>query len=657
MKADLSRTTFHRQHHFSRVLMQQGRVLLDADWNEQVAILLHQTRSLAADLIGPHGGPGGGYEILCEPDFKCDFGIGWGNYYVDGVLCENQPPVACPPPETPQILTYMTQPDFPIDPEGDDPAMLQAGKRYLVYLDVWERHLNALQADHIREVALGGPDTATRAQVICQVKTIEPEKDLPDDATCAEILDATVVAPTQAHRCLAARARVETPSDDPCIIPPQAQYRGPENQLYRVEIHDSGQAAGKDGATFKWSRDNGSVVFGVLSLQGQIAELASLGPDAERGLKEGDWVEIVDDVSELRTAPRPLRAVAEVDRVGATVTLDVPEGADMPSWTGDAMTHPLLRRWDQGSDAIPITEGTWIELEDGVQIWFEPGGTYQAGDHWLIPARVATGDVLWPTEPGPDGKATAKKMPPQGIVHRYAPLALITMDDAERPRCDEDCRCVFQPLCAAPTVSPPPPGDDRPGTVTPQRERLETLVFEQSVEAFLDEARELLPQNVERIMAAMAADTATRVELISIGVTNEEGDRTALELAEIRAKRVVEAYREMGVPEAVISDVSARVEDDGDPRVETDVISMVRRPQLDNVVREPVSPVILERIDGVGSAFSKRLIAAGMTEITAVAEAEPQELVKILTPPGGREVALARVVEIIENAKKVLDQG
>src|SRR4051812_21238116 len=80
MKADLSRVTFNPHQHFSRVLMQQGRVQLDADWNEQTSILLHHLRNLAADLIGPHGGPGDvvdangevvavncGFEIVTDP--------------------------------------------------------------------------------------------------------------------------------------------------------------------------------------------------------------------------------------------------------------------------------------------------------------------------------------------------------------------------------------------------------------------------------------------------------------------------------------------------------------------------------------------------------------------------------------------------------------
>ena len=38
MKGDYSRDTFDPAKHFTRVLMQQGRVQLDADWNEQAAL-------------------------------------------------------------------------------------------------------------------------------------------------------------------------------------------------------------------------------------------------------------------------------------------------------------------------------------------------------------------------------------------------------------------------------------------------------------------------------------------------------------------------------------------------------------------------------------------------------------------------------------------
>ncbi len=57
MKGDFSRNSFRRARHYSRVLMQQGRVLLDSDWNEQGSIFAYYLKSLARDLIGPYGGP------------------------------------------------------------------------------------------------------------------------------------------------------------------------------------------------------------------------------------------------------------------------------------------------------------------------------------------------------------------------------------------------------------------------------------------------------------------------------------------------------------------------------------------------------------------------------------------------------------------------
>ncbi len=45
MKSDISRSSFDARKHYSKVVMQQGRVQLDADWNEQQDILLHPAAS------------------------------------------------------------------------------------------------------------------------------------------------------------------------------------------------------------------------------------------------------------------------------------------------------------------------------------------------------------------------------------------------------------------------------------------------------------------------------------------------------------------------------------------------------------------------------------------------------------------------------------
>src|SRR5260221_14053612 len=89
MKGDFPRVTFNPAKHFSRVLLQQGRVALDADHNEQNAILLHYLRTLARDLIGPYAAPtdNPGFLLSYDPKLK-DLVIGAGRYYVDGILVE-----------------------------------------------------------------------------------------------------------------------------------------------------------------------------------------------------------------------------------------------------------------------------------------------------------------------------------------------------------------------------------------------------------------------------------------------------------------------------------------------------------------------------------------------------------------------------------------
>ena len=409
MKGDFTRDTFDKDKQFSRVLMQQGRVQLDADWNEQTSILLHYLRTLAAHIIGPHGGPADdcGFEIAA--DGNGDLTISQGYYYVDGILCENREEAAS--------------------------VETQGVEEYLVYLDVWERLVTCIEDDEIREKALDGPDTAARARVAWQVKVQDLIGDIPDalqaliddntPLTC-DIVNQhweTIVGlcwqPENRGKLKASAPSPATDdSDDPCAIPPDAGYRGLENQLYRVEIHDGGPAG---EATFKWSRENGSVAFPILSIAGSDLLVDGLGTGDRFSLREGDWVEVVDDDYHLHDSPEPLRKVIGLDHDEGKVTLDTaPAGAG-----SDQDKHPFLRRWDQNSDALtiggPNSETVW-ELELGIQIEFcDPeSSTFRSGDYWLIPARTIPGDVEWPQSP--DGGAAEKG--PHGVEHHYAPLYL-----------------------------------------------------------------------------------------------------------------------------------------------------------------------------------------------------------------------------------------
>ena len=80
--------------------------------------------------------------------------------------------------------------------------------------------------------------------------------------------------------------------------------------------------------------------------------------------------------------------------------------------------------------AVEIQEDRWLPLEDGIEVFFKStkssSNHYRTGDYWLVPARVATGDVDWPRHGG-----TPRAMPPHGVEHHYAPLALIDVDEKE----------------------------------------------------------------------------------------------------------------------------------------------------------------------------------------------------------------------------------
>ncbi len=489
MKNDITRNTFDATKNFSRVLMQQGRVQLDADWNEQVSILLRYLRLFAADIIGAAGAPSAasGFELVIDnkrlDQLISDLGkqeekdrlqellkkqkllISPGRYYVDGWLVENG-----------YFVSFFHQRHFKSHGNADElrDRITKKGS-HLMYLDVWERHVTFMEDDSIREKALGGPDTATRAQVVWRVRArglTDDEKNASNVSRCVAIKagwENWKHARTANRGKLRARVMEEGESEDPCIASAESAYRGVENQLYRIEIHNGGEPwDGKDedaalkSASFKWSRDNGSVVAAWLEQDGNILTFTGVH-DQVRGFASGQWVELSDDVREIEGALGTLVQLTKVE--GDSMTID--PGANTINRANFADTA-TARRWDQQetdetklyNGVIPIVEGEWFTLEDGVQVYFEPAaqGTtnhYRTGDYWLIPARVETKNIEWPQELDDKGEprkdAQGNMIPvavtPRGVTHHYAPLGLLSLDgEAFR---FEDCRCRFDPLHCA----------------------------------------------------------------------------------------------------------------------------------------------------------------------------------------------------------------
>lgn len=438
MKGDFSRHTFDPLKHYSDVLMQQGRVQLDADWNEQQAMHRYRAETGTQDIIGVSGAPANnpGFEIVLSQD-RSSFIIGSGNYYVAGILCENE-----------ATVPYDGQPDLP-DPHAVrdvlQPAETTLG---IVYLDVWRRHVTALDDRSMRESALGGPDTTTRIKTIWQVRVLPVKEPQGGFASCSSFFDEWEKLLADGNGALSARSRLAANVQNPCILPASAGYRGLENQLYRVEIHKGGVLGDQTNVpTFKWSRDNGTVVTAIDKISGQDVSVRDLGPDDVLGFASGQWVEIFDDAVELNGKPGQLLQIDSVNRATRVIKL---ASAPTPLASGAAgvepKRHPKLRRWDSVKELsvqVPAANEGFIPLENGVEVKFEPG-SYGTGDYWLIPARTAingeTGTIEWPFA-GPQR--------PLGIRHRYCRIAMLRLNRTDNTLTVQDCRKVFTPLTGA----------------------------------------------------------------------------------------------------------------------------------------------------------------------------------------------------------------
>ena len=68
MQGDFSRLTFDPRRHYRGVRMQQGRVQLDADWNEQIDILNYFFETQLKDMLGSSGASQvtAGFKIVIE---------------------------------------------------------------------------------------------------------------------------------------------------------------------------------------------------------------------------------------------------------------------------------------------------------------------------------------------------------------------------------------------------------------------------------------------------------------------------------------------------------------------------------------------------------------------------------------------------------------
>jgi hypothetical protein len=468
---DTSRSTFDPWKDYSAVVMEQGRVQLDADWNECLAEISRRTRAGTLDLVGRAGYPPTtpfAFQITASVTGTTNsLSIGRGRMYVDGLLAENHgdPGAATWDPALAELSGSSQPPpatdtdpvDFTAQPYAPGAPVPTGTGSYLAYLDVWTHAVTSLEDADLVDKAVA-VDTTGRLQTVWQVRLLP----VPADTTwsCATP-DSDIPYPAASAGQLTT-AVIPNPSAGPCCLTDDTGYTGLENQNYRVEIHQGGSGsdtASLTGATFKWSRDNGSVSTGVTSIAtgtntlhqpaSQLTVL-SLGRDQVLGFLPGNWVEILDDAHQFNGQPGELHQIDSIDVSSRTITLTGTLSASFPVGQPAPGSHTRIVRWDQsgkvykedgttiwwdlgapgGDGTIPVPgPDTTLILESGITVTFSlssPTGGFNPGDFWTFAARIADGSVQ-----------ELAAAPPQGIHHHYTKLSVVTITS---PASYTDCR-------------------------------------------------------------------------------------------------------------------------------------------------------------------------------------------------------------------------
>ncbi|MEK7400022.1 MAG: DUF6519 domain-containing protein, partial [Candidatus Poribacteria bacterium] len=470
---DISRIAFNSRKHYSSVHMQQGRVIVDDDWNESERIENEDLRRSRVEIVGAYGSPNQGFRIsnnrgnsqhprITDIDGHkvIEFDILPGSFYLGGLRLEMEAT------EQDVIIyeTYNNQRDWLQKPHllNIEPDK----ERFdLVYLEAWQQPVVAVEDNELLEVALGGPDTSTRIRNMRRVH-VEEDVGTPD---CARAWQALITKWNTEKKGMLNKENERVPdvklkvsfdndgdSEDLCEPPVVGGYLGAENQAIRVQLVNEN--------SFTWGFDNASPLYRVqVENSGKTIRLITDPKDQEHWPLSGQIVEILPWSAVLPNGEKIAEIQGHLSRIDGsynsdekTITLITPPlptdfGKEWAWRTdhaklGESEEYFFMRVWNRGSDRssdpnISFTPGTPVTLgKTGLQITFT-GTDFVAGDYWVIAVRPETSDkvVPWELEIG---------LPPHGIHRFYAPLAIIhwTVADGVEGYVIRDCRRTFRPL-------------------------------------------------------------------------------------------------------------------------------------------------------------------------------------------------------------------
>ena len=440
---DVARLSYDWARRYTGVAPQQGRVTLEAEENEEREILAHERRLELLDLIGGAATPDDGYAISAAAA-NGDFTIGPGTMYVGGLRVELE-----------QAIDYYSQPDFlDFDTDLDFGATVganQGGNQHALLVLV-EADVTATEDPVLREVALGGPDGATRRRLLQRIVALPTTGTDCSSAGAADVQwwlnDGLELDPSTARLRSLSRLQVgfdEQPGDDPCQPTAKGGYLGAENQAIRVKV-----AAMHSDGTFDllWGWDNASFLYSVTpdASTDPILTLDRSPVDDYHRPAAGQPVEVLRATAELLSTDGVVEGyvAALSGTVGVltspydpdTKTVQFP--SPLPVQYLDEQTPQLYMRVWQGlitSEQL----GTAISLPGtglNVTLTAEQGVVLHAGDWWTIGVRPETPQNVLPA------RLLRSPQPPDGPRMWACPLAVIGWPNGAFELLD-DCRVPF----------------------------------------------------------------------------------------------------------------------------------------------------------------------------------------------------------------------
>lgn len=460
MKGDFSKWQFDPKNNFTGVLHQQGRVLLDSDWNAQTRITNNWQDTAGKDIIGPGvaGVPSDAQNSFkvqnatLNSEGRVALSVKAGRIWVDGILVLLPSEEVDPAPDVHRIATYLQPPIQVIPPGGFN---IDNGIRDAVILEVWREAMNGFQMPKtLIEPALGGPDTTERAHTAMAFRLLR----LADGDTCENIRDKLKDNFSQKGK-LTVTLQPTNVRNGECPVVEGGGYTGFEHHLYRIEI----AKVNSGDAMFKWSQFNGGLVGRGQFKNNVVTINANLQAIITSGLTEF-YLEVVvyDPIppATLGLGHWKVTYGAEVTlnnnnelQIGALKFSHTPGYIPASKTPDDEDNYVFFRLWNgirPITDFPEVSEPTIpIELRDGIRLEFEPaaGANYVPGDYWTF--QVRAGGIGNP-------EILINNQPPEGIHYYRVPLAILNWNGEGDLRFDpdgneiSDCRRIFPPLTDLP---------------------------------------------------------------------------------------------------------------------------------------------------------------------------------------------------------------